>query len=206
MKDLIGRVNVQIEGLLGSINIDVEAVEIVPGAVVDALLDGRHGSDALHLLVRIGATEHLPINDDGDDGRVEALHDAINLIDALAVALREFLPLVEVFPFTHNRGAFGKLNVLPVAEETAVGAVDLFLYHETGSNKSVIADLFHEGLVEPCNDLQGRFWRLTFALTKIKLLWDVTSALVLYSSIVFQKRKLNDNLSGVSGNGSRFRK
>ena len=65
------------------------------------------------------------------------------------------------FPFSiqllrHPDGALDKVNcplgqkavdLLSVAEETAVGAVDLFLYDKKSPLRGVITNLFHEGAV-----------------------------------------------------------
>ena len=67
---------------------------------------------------------------------------------ALAIALGQVLPLVEVLVFRHHCCAFGKLDLLPVAEEAAVGSVDLFLDNEAGSGGGVVAHFLHEGAVE----------------------------------------------------------
>ena len=147
-KDVVGRVDVQVEGFVGCVDEDVVSVEIVPGAVVDTLLDGRHGADALDFFVRVCAAEHLAVDDDGGEIGEALLEHPIYLKDALAIALGQFLPLVEVFTIRYNSRALGKLDLLPVAEEAAVGTVDLFLNHETGSGGGVVAHFFHEGAVE----------------------------------------------------------
>ena len=145
---MVGSVDVQLEGLVGRVDVDIESIEIVPGAVVDALLDGRHGADALDLLVRVGASEHLAIDDDGLEVGKALLEHPVYLKYALAIAFGQLLPLVEVFALRHHGCAFGKLNLLPVAEEAAVGAMDLFLNYEAGSGGGMVANLFHEGSVE----------------------------------------------------------
>ena len=145
---MVGGVNVQVEGIVKSVNVDVEAVEVVPGAVVDALLDGRHRTDALDVFVWVGASEHLAIDDDRGEVREARLDHPIYLKDALAIAFCQLLPLVEVFVIRNDGSPFGELDLLPVAEEAAVGAVDLFLNHEAGPGGGMVAHFFHEGAVE----------------------------------------------------------
>ena len=114
-KNPIGGIDIYVKVALRRINIDVEAVEVVPGTVVDAFLDGRHGTDALDVLMRVGTAEQFAIYDEGCEGRMKVLHNAKYLIYALAIALGQFLPLVEVFTVGNHRGALGKLDFLPVA-------------------------------------------------------------------------------------------
>ena len=147
-KDVVGGIDVQVKGFVGRVHVNVEAVEIVPGAVVDALLDGRHGAYALDLLVRVGTAEHLTINDDGGEIGEAILEYPIYLKYALAIALGQLLPLVEVFTIRNNSRALGELDLLPVAEETAVGAVDLFLNYKSCLGRGVIAHFLHECAVE----------------------------------------------------------
>ena len=147
-KERVGRINIEVEGLVERVDVDIEAIEVMPWAVVDALLDGRHGTNAFDFLMRIGSAEYFAVDDDGLEVGEALLEHPIYLKYALAIALGQFLPLVKVFTFRHHGGTFCELDLLPVAEETAVGSVDFFLDHETRFDRSVIADLFHEGAVE----------------------------------------------------------
>ena len=147
-EDMIGGFDVQVEGFVGRVYVNVEAVEIMPGAVVDALLDGRHSPDALYVLVRICTSEHLAVDDDGLEVGEALLNHPMYLKYTLAIATCQFLPLVEVFFAGYYGGSFGELDIVPVAEKTAIGAVYLFLYDETSSLRGMHPDLLHEGTVE----------------------------------------------------------
>ena len=58
------------------------------------------------------------------------------------------MPLVKVFVVGDHGSAFGELDILSVAEKTAIGAVYLFLYHKSGVKGGMVTDLLHEGAVE----------------------------------------------------------
>ena len=113
-------------------------------SVTYTLLDERQLAVWLHILVRIGSTEHLTED-------INAPHVFISAEDILGkghdfipVPLKQFGIVVEQLLCFQHGGTLCKPYVLSVTEKTGIGTMYLFLYHIFQIGWHLCHDALHE--------------------------------------------------------------
>ena len=117
-------------------------------SVAYTLLDERQLTVGLHILVRIGSTEHLTEDIDAPHVLISAEDILGKGHDFVFVPFKQFGIVIEHLLSFQYGGTLCKLYVFSVAEETGVGTMYLFLYHIFQIGWHLCHDALHELSVE----------------------------------------------------------
>ena len=144
LEEFVHLIHRQVSVALVTDEIDIEAIELMLRGVAHALLYDGNFAVGLHVLVRVGAAEHLTEDVDAPRASIPVHHVLSKGDDLVVVSLEQFGIVIELLVILQQGRTLGESHALSVTEKTRVGAMHFFLHHIFQVGGHLSHDLLHE--------------------------------------------------------------
>ena len=129
LEELVHLLHGQVAAAVTIRDIDVEAVELMAGGVIYALLDNSQVATRLNVRVRIATAKQFAEHGESSGFGMTLFHSSEEAQHLLPVAVEQLLVVVESLTVVEHGGALGKPHLAPIAKEAGVGTMHFLLHH-----------------------------------------------------------------------------